>query len=88
VVPRHRALRPRAERGVTEDARESGFDLYPPYVQTEEERDRWDAAGEVAKATSELHEASGVADNVFVWTAQRALYNSDIPTAAARISRA
>lgn len=50
---------------------------YPPYVNTEEERRRWD----LSKATArDLAANSDIDDPAFVWLATRSIYNSDIPT--------
>lgn len=49
---------------------------YPPYVTSDEERQRWDVCREIAGATMD-----GVADEkTQVWQMTRSLYQSDTPT--------
>lgn len=47
---------------------------YPPYVTTEQERQRWDYAKGIAEQTF------GDMGKEMVWGATRAIYDSDIPT--------
>ena len=49
---------------------------YPPFIVTDEEKERWDAAAGIA---NELFGDQGEAQ---VWASTRAIYNSDIPTNA------
>ena len=49
---------------------------YPPFVVTEQQKDRWDKAQVAAEAVVE--QTGGNAETV--WLATRSLYNSDIPT--------
>jgi 2'-5' RNA ligase len=54
---------------------------YPPYVQTEEDTARWDAAYGIAEGLSRMFEQDGQADPKWVWYTTRALYNDrSIPT--------
>lgn len=66
-----------------EPSSEADFDMYPPYVQTAEQRERWDVCVEAAEATSRKSEPSGKPDKIFVWTCTRSLYHSDMPTGTA-----
>jgi hypothetical protein len=52
---------------------------YPGYVQTEEQRRRWDMCAHMVTELS-AHYEGGRADARFVWVGTRALYNSEIPT--------
>jgi hypothetical protein len=56
------------------------FAPFPGYVQTPEQRRRWEVCADAAATLSALHEPSGGPDSRFVWVTTRALYNSDIPT--------
>ena len=49
---------------------------YPPYVVTDEQKRRWNAAKAMARQLAE--EIGG--DETTVWLATRSLYKSDIPT--------
>ena len=57
-----------------------GSEVYPPYVTTPEERQRWDLCHQIATTMSEVNEPSGVADPRFVWFMERQLWASDLPT--------
>lgn len=56
------------------------FAPFPPSVQTQEQRDRWYVCAAIVTHLSAQLEPSGQPDGRWVWTATRALYNSDIPT--------
>ena len=56
------------------------FAPFPGWVQTPEQRRRWELCAEGATVLSRLHEPTGRPDSRFVWVTTRALYNSDIPT--------
>jgi hypothetical protein len=60
-------------------ATEEDLATFPPYVQTEADRERWLLCRKIATAFSEQNEESGVADVRFVWYGTRGLYQSDIP---------
>lgn len=61
-----------------EDDFEYQGDPYPPFVVTPEQRRRWDFCVQGAEGLfADLPEAERT---VQVWSATRALYNSDIPT--------
>lgn len=47
---------------------------YPPFVTTEQARERWDLAAGIAR------EVFGDMGESMVWSATRILYNGDIPT--------
>lgn len=70
------------EHGYVEGSSLDGPPLapYPPYVQTEAQRHRWDVAYEIAASASALYEADGRPDSRVTWYGTRALYNSDTPT--------
>lgn len=61
---------------------------YPGYVQTVEERRRWDAAYGIAEGVSALYERDGHPDSRFTWLTTRALYQSEYPTAAGGLEEA
>jgi len=67
--PQHRGRSRAAERPC-------GAQPYPPYVNTDSERRRWELS---EQAAYRLFEDVG-ADNVLIWTTTRSLYRSDIPT--------
>jgi hypothetical protein len=52
---------------------------YPPFVQTDEQKYRWQCSWAVATEISAEYEG-GVANSTFVFYFSRALYSSDIPT--------
>lgn len=52
---------------------------YPGYVQTPEQRRRWDMCAHMVTELAAYYEG-GRADARFVWVGTRALYNSDIPS--------
>jgi hypothetical protein len=56
------------------------FAPFPGYVQTPEQRHRWEVCARASTLLSALHEPSGRPDSGFVWVTTRALYYSDIPT--------
>lgn len=60
----------------TEDA--DALIEYPDYVQTAEEKRRWDLCREAAEGVRKM--VGGNAETV--WLATRSLYKSDIPTDA------
>jgi hypothetical protein len=52
--------------------------VYPPYVETDEQRRRWDLCADAAEGLfADLDESQRVEQ---VWSATRAFYTSDIPT--------
>lgn len=61
---------------------------YPGYVQTVEERRRWDAAYGIAEGVSAMYERDGDPDPRFTWLATRALYQSELPTADGDLAEA
>lgn len=65
------------EQGYLQHGSMDGPELapYPPYVQTESDTRRWDAAYGIAEGLSRLFEESGEADARWVWYTTRALYN-------------
>jgi hypothetical protein len=48
--------------------------IYPPYIQTDEERRRWNLAEAIAR------ELFGDLDAASVWMATRAIFRCEIPT--------
>ena len=52
----------------------------PPYVQTPEDRERWELAVALAEITSRQHEPDGTPNSTFVWYFARSLYFSEFPT--------
>lgn len=56
------------------------FAPFPGYVQTSEQRRRWEICADAATTLSTLCEPNGRPDSGFVWVTTRALYGSDIPT--------
>lgn len=71
------------EQGYVQHGSMDGPELapYPPYVQTESDTRRWDAAYGIAEGLSRLFEESGEPDARWVWYTTRALYNdSSTPT--------
>jgi hypothetical protein len=55
---------------------------YPGYIQTPDQRERWDVCAEVVSTASSWFEPSGRPDSRFVWVGTRALYSSDTPNSA------
>jgi hypothetical protein len=55
------------------------FAPYPGYIQTPEQRERWDICAAIMSTMSSQHEPTGRPDPRFVWVGTRALYNTDAP---------
>jgi hypothetical protein len=55
------------------------FAPYPGYIETAEQRERWDVSAGIVSALSSRFEPSGRPDSRFVWMGTRALYKSDMP---------
>jgi hypothetical protein len=58
------------------------FDLYPPYVTSEEERRRWRLSTGAALACYGYQPGEDLdgRDRALIWTAQRSIYRSEFPT--------
>ena len=56
--------------------------LFPPYVLTDQDRQRWQLCHALATRLSEFCDPGGRADGAFVFTYTRKLYSSDIPLGA------
>jgi hypothetical protein len=52
----------------------------PPFVQTPEDRERWELSVTLAETTSRQNEPDGRPNSMFVWYFARSVYHSDIPT--------
>ncbi len=55
----------------------------PPFVQSAQDRERWELVVAVAEELSRQNEPDGQANSQFVFFYSRTLYNSDIPTGSA-----
>jgi hypothetical protein len=55
------------------------FAPYPGYIQTPEQRERWDVCAGIVSTLSSRFEPTGRPDPRFVWLATRSLYSSDMP---------
>ncbi|MEJ7569634.1 MAG: hypothetical protein WKF41_15380 [Gaiellaceae bacterium] len=55
----------------------------PPFVKSDEDRERWELVVAVAEELSRQNEPSGVPDSQFVWQYSRTLFHSDVPTGSA-----
>ena len=57
-------------------------DLYPPYARTEEERRRWRVATRAVLTSYGFRPGEPLdgLDRAVIWTAQRSIYGSELPT--------
>jgi hypothetical protein len=91
---RAEARRATTSPAVSNDARSHGpwseVALYPPYVQEGAERRRWRLATRAALAAYGYQpgEALDRLDRSVIWTAQRSIYQSDIPTGDGDLAQA